>query len=130
MLIRKSFAIFLGLAAVTGCATQSDEIPASYVSSIKYNSYSCSQLEQEYSRLISRSQSTNRRQDDIAGNDAVAMGVGLVLFWPALFFIDNDDHKEEVARLKGELDAVETSGVEKDCRTLRSPLTKSVFSAA
>lgn len=42
-------------------------------------------------------------QKQQATNDAVAMGVGLVLFWPALFCLaGGNDRKEELSRLKGE----------------------------
>ena len=54
-------------------------------------------------------------QDKTASNDSVAMGVGLVLFWPALFFIDSSDQKVEVARLKGEFDALEQAAIQKKC---------------
>jgi len=108
---------------LSACASQSNNITVQYVSPIKYNSYNCSQLEQEYSRLGSRSQTINKRQDDIAGKDAVAMGVGMILFWPALFFIDNDDHREEVARLKGELEAVEQGSIQKNCTALSSQIS-------
>ena len=60
----------------------------------------------------------NKRQDDVAENDAVAMGVGMVLFWPALFFIESDDHSAEVARLKGEVEAIEIASIQKDCSSL------------
>jgi len=43
------------------------------------------------------------------------MGVGLVLFWPALFFLIGDDKKEELARLKGEYEALEKIAIQKDC---------------
>jgi hypothetical protein len=54
-------------------------------------------------------------QDDIAGDDAVAMGVGLVLLWPALFFIESSDQHVELARLKGEFDALEQVAIQKNC---------------
>ena len=103
---------------MVGCASKSSDIQSSYVSPMKFNSYSCSQLEQEYARLLTKSSSINAQQDSIATKDAVATGVGLVVFWPALFFIDTDDHKEEVARLKGELEAVESSSIQKNCSDL------------
>jgi len=43
------------------------------------------------------------------------MGVGLVLFWPALFFLAGSDKKDELARLKGEYDALEQAAIQKDC---------------
>jgi len=104
--------------AIAGCADQSKNIKASYVSPLKYRSYACDQLTEEYARVLEESQTVNKSQDDTAGNDAVAMGVGLVLFWPALFFIDSDDQKEDVARLKGEIKAVEQAAIRKDCASL------------
>ncbi len=100
-----------------GCASESSQIEATYVSPLKFNSYSCSQLEQEYARVLGRSLQINKQQDDIASNDAVATGVGLLL-WPALFFIKSDDLKEEVGRLKGEVNAIEESSVQKNCLEL------------
>lgn len=43
------------------------------------------------------------------------MGVGLVLFWPALFFLAGDDRSDELGRLKGEYEALETSAIQKKC---------------
>jgi hypothetical protein len=55
-------------------------------------------------------------QDAKARNDAVATGVGLVLFWPALFFIKGDSTTAaEVSRLKGEMEAIEQASVRKEC---------------
>lgn len=54
-------------------------------------------------------------QQSEASGDAVALGVGLVLFWPALFFMIGDDKEEELARLKGEYEALETAAIEKEC---------------
>ena len=54
-------------------------------------------------------------QDDKAQKDAVALGVGLVLFWPALFFMPGKDKAEELARLKGEYEAIEQAAIQKEC---------------
>ena len=113
-----SFALF-------GCADKSSEISATYVSPLAYKSYDCDQLEQEYSRLQRRGKEIMKQQDDTAADDGVAMGVGLVLFWPALFFIDSDDVREEVARIKGELEAVEQASIQKKCLTLSNEIQKS-----
>lgn len=55
--------------------------------------------------------------DEKAGNDAAQMGIGLVLFWPALFFLEGGDGPEaaEYARLRGEVDAMHRAGVAKEC---------------
>lgn len=54
-------------------------------------------------------------QDSQATKDSVALGVGLVVFWPALFFMIGKDQEEELARLKGEYEALETVAIQKEC---------------
>ncbi len=115
----------LSVLFLVGCADKSAEISATYVSPLAYKSYDCDQLEQEYLRLQRRGTEIMKQQDDTASDDSVAMGVGLVLFWPALFFIDNDDVREEVARIKGELEAVEQASIQKKCLTLSNEILKS-----
>ena len=58
------------------------------------------------------------------------MGVALVLFWPALFFIDSDDKKEEVGRFKGELRALDQASIQKNCTVLAQAITKDKAAAA
>ena len=45
------------------------------------------------------------------------MAIGLVLFWPTLFFLEGGDGPEaaEYARLKGEVDALEGVAIQKQC---------------
>jgi hypothetical protein len=45
----------------------------------------------------------------------VALGVDLVLFWPALFFMPGKDNEEELGRLKGEYEALKSAAIEKGC---------------
>jgi hypothetical protein len=55
-------------------------------------------------------------QDEKATRDAVAMGVALVVFWPALFAIGgNDQQTAELSRLRGELEAIEQTSIRKKC---------------
>jgi hypothetical protein len=100
---------------IVGCSTASNNVSASYVSPIQYQGYSCDQLRQEYVRVNGKMLEIAGKQDKEANKDAVAMGVGLVLFWPALFFLIGDDKKEELARLKGECEAIESCAIQKNC---------------
>ena len=54
-----------------------------------------------------------------ANNDALQMTVGLVLFWPALFFLEGGDGPEaqEYSNLKGEFKALRTAAVKKKCES-------------
>ena len=101
--------------AISGCAQRSEGIKATYVSPMQYQSYDCKQIEMEINRVSRRVSEVTGQQDSQANKDAVAMGVGLVLFWPALFFLIGDDKKEELGRLKGEYEALEQAAIEKKC---------------
>ena len=111
-----------------GCAEKSAKISASYVSPLIYSNYDCEDLQQEYARLIRKSKKINKQQDDIASNDAAATGIGVFLFWPALFFIDNDDLREEVAQLKGEAEALEQASIQKKCGITQGHIKKTTKS--
>ena len=101
---------------ISSCATAPDKIQASYVSPLAYESYNCNQLSQEAERISYRAADATGVQHKKAKNDAVATGVALILFWPALFFIKGKGASEsEVARLKGEMEAVEKVSIQKDC---------------
>jgi hypothetical protein len=67
-------------------------------------------------RVNSRVRTVSGQQDSAATADAVSMGVGLVLFWPALFFLAaTDDQKHELGRLKGEYEALQRASTRKKC---------------
>ena len=108
-----SITIILGLFA--GCATSPSKIQATYISPVQYSHLDCDQVRQEITRVNARISEVSGAQQKHANNDAVAMGVGLVLFWPALFFLAGGDRKEELARLKGEYEALQTVAIEKRC---------------
>ena len=101
---------------VASCAQQPKDIAPSYVSPLLYENLTCEQLAMEGQRVSARAAEATGTQQQKASNDAVAMGVGLVLFWPALFFIKGDSQTAgEVARLRGEMDAIQQAAVTKNC---------------
>lgn len=109
-------------ASVSGCASNSREIAAAYVSPLAYNGYSCPQLAAELQRISSRVQQVSGTVDDRASNDSVAMGVGMILFWPALFFMKGDGPEaQELARLKGEYEAVNQAAIRNNCGMNTAP---------
>lgn len=98
------------------CAHSSDQIAAQYVSPLVYENYDCRQISAEYERINRRVHQLAASIDKNARGDSIAMGVGLVLFWPALFFIDGDSPEAaEYARLKGEYEALEKVSIQKSC---------------
>ena len=101
---------------LVGCASSSDKITSSYVSHLQYSAYTCDQIKPELLRVNTQIVKVSGVQDSVANRDAVAMGVGLVLFWPALFFLAaGDDQQAELANLKGQYDALESAAIQKNC---------------
>ncbi|RLA59263.1 MAG: metal ABC transporter ATP-binding protein, partial [Epsilonproteobacteria bacterium] len=61
--------------------------------------------------------SISEKQDETSTKDAVAMGVGLVLFAPALLLLAaGEDEKVEIGHLKGEYAALKRSATRKKCK--------------
>ena len=107
----------VGCVVVSACADKSANVAASYVSPMQYQNYSCGQLAQEANRVTARAAQLSGVQDKNASNDAVATGVALVVFWPAAFFIGgNKETKAELSRLKGELEAIESASIQRNCK--------------
>lgn len=112
------FAIPAALTAVllTGCATSPSSIQAAYVSPVTYRAMSCQELTQEAQRVSARVAAVTGVQNQKATRDAVAMTVGMVVFWPALFFVGGDQgNGAELASLKGQMEAIEAVNAEKRC---------------
>lgn len=105
----------VALFSLSACAKGADKIQPTYVSPLQYEGFTCNQIRGELNRVGRKMNETAGVQDKTASNDAVAMGVGLVLFWPALFFIDSSDQRVELGRLKGEFDALEQVAIKKNC---------------
>jgi len=113
--MKKATISFLILAFLTGCATSPDKISATYVSPVQYQGYTCNQIEQELARVERKVFEVSGKQKGEADKDAAAMAIGLILFWPALFFLAGEDRKDELARLKGEIEALECIAIQKEC---------------
>lgn len=114
--MRKGVAALCAATMLAGCAKDASQVGATYVSPITYQSYTCPQLAEESQRISARAAEAAGVQNQKSTNDAVAMTVGLIVVWPALFFIKgNDENTAELARLKGSMDAVEQASIAKRC---------------
>ena len=109
------FIPFLFVILLASCADHADKVQASYVSPLQYQEYSCHQIRTEVMRISHKVNEVAGIQDKTASNDSTAMGVGLILFWPALFFIEHGDQHVQLAELKGQYDALEQTAIQKNC---------------
>ena len=107
---------------LAGCSTASKDIAAVSVSPLQYQSYDCEQLTSESQRVQTRVTQLGGRLDEAASNDKAIAGVGMILFWPALFALGGTKQQEaEYARLKGEYDAIQQAAISKKCPGIIAP---------
>ena len=113
----KQFLLAGGAAiALSACAKHTHELGTAYVSPLVYQDHTCRHLSGEMARLTRRAQELTYSVNKNAQGDSVAMGVGMILFWPSLFFIDGDNpDAQEYSRIRGEYDAAEQAAIQKDC---------------
>jgi len=101
---------------IVSCATKPKDIQATYVSPLAYQNYSCTQISEEAERVSARAAEAAGIQQKKAKNDAIAVGVAAIIFWPALFFVKGDSaNGTALARLKGEMQTIERVSIEKKC---------------
>ena len=116
-----SFSSIFGTAAIAislaGCATASSDIRGAYVSPIQFQGLTCQQIGAEAARISARVAEVSGVQDSKRSDDQIATGVGVIIFWPALFMVKGDGQSAaELARLKGEYEALEKVAIEKNCK--------------
>lgn len=103
-------------ALVAACASRADNIQPSYASTALYQNMTCQQIGLEATRVSGRMAELTVAQNNKAVGDAVATGVALVIFWPAAFFVSGDGQTAaELARIKGEIEALEKTSISKKC---------------
>jgi hypothetical protein len=114
--LKKTIATLLIPIFLSACATAGKDVTATYVSPAQFSSYDCEQLKQEMLRVQGRANQLSGRLDEAASNDKAIVGVGMILFWPALFALGGTKQQEaELSRLKGEYDALSAAAVSKKC---------------
>jgi hypothetical protein len=107
--------VLLSAMVLSGCAKSADDVVGAYQSPMLYKDWSCSQIEAEQAGVRNSVVAMAQKQDNAATRDAVAMGVGLVLFWPALLFLAAGDSEGELSSLKGRDEALRTAQIGKNC---------------
>jgi hypothetical protein len=113
--LKRLSAALLVVSFLAGCATAGKDVTATYVSPTQFSNLDCEQIRMEITRLNGRANQLSGRLDEAASNDK-AIVAGSLLFWPALFALGGTKQQEaELARLKGEYDALQTTSVQKKC---------------
>ena len=114
--LKQTLTIFLIFAFLSACAKSSKDIVGTYVSPLQYADYECPQIKSEMIRVSSKVKALTGKIDTNNENDKMITGAGLILFWPALFFLGGTKEQEaEYSRLKGEYEALDRVAVQKNC---------------
>jgi hypothetical protein len=107
--------VSIGL-AINACAKKAENVAAAYVSPLAYEQLSCRQLAEEAGRVSQRAGELSGIQDRKRTGDIVATTAAIIVFWPAAFLVSGDDAQTaELARLKGEFEAIQRVSVQKGC---------------
>jgi outer membrane murein-binding lipoprotein Lpp len=112
----KITAALMAAVFLSGCATAGKDVVATYVSPTQFANFDCDQIRLEMGRLNGRVNQLTGRLDEAASNDKAILVAGGLLFWPALFALGGTKQQEtELARLKGEYDALQSASTQKKC---------------
>ncbi len=107
----------LAALTVAACASNPDKLGTQQVSSYKYINYNCTQLSMQLDNKNARLSSLYTQLKKERDADEIQVGVGLLLFWPTLLFVEGGDGPEaaEYSRLKGEVQAIQEVMINKSC---------------
>ena len=86
-IFKKTITIFSICIFLNACAESSKDIVGTYVSPLQFADYACPQLKSEMVRVSSKVKALTGKIDTNNENDKMITGAGMILFWPALFFI-------------------------------------------
>lgn len=109
--MQRIIVVTLGTLLLAGCATRPESIHASYVSHEKFGYLDCPQLATKMDDTRTELVKFSKMQDDKANGDAVGV---FLLGIP--FSKLSGDHEGDIARLKGEVEAIETSQIKLKCK--------------
>lgn len=102
----------------TGCATAPENIAPAYVSYLPYMQYTTEQLGQEEGRLQAALSASSDAQRTARSNDTL----GVILIGLPVSSLSGSNQASNVARLKGELEAVQKAIILKGGHINSSPI--------
>jgi hypothetical protein len=116
MVMKLTYALIPAFLLAAGCASKPDDITGYYVSPYKYRDFTCGDIALEALALNNRflvSQGKTAREAKV---DSAQLALGLTLFWPALFFLDeNNLESQSYSLMKGQMRALTVVSESKNC---------------
>ena len=103
---------------VAGCATRAVDVQPLPVSPAEFLSWDCARIDDERDLVQHRAADVAWAVDERVGNNILALGMGLTVFWPAMLAMRADGlESAELARLKGRYEALDIAARDKACPT-------------
>lgn len=115
----------LGL-ALTACAVAPENIQPAYVSELAYQPWTCEQLGQEQTRMGMALATASDAQRRARSNDTA----GVILLGLPVSSLSGSNQASNIARLKGEMDAMQRAGTLKNCGLPAAPYVATAAQAA
>ena len=111
-------AIMLAAALLAGCATRSADVRPRAANPGSYAGWGCDRVHDEIDRVQQRAADVAYAVDSRAGNNMIALGLGVTVFWPALLAMRTDGiEAEQLAELKGRYEALRQVVQQRPCAT-------------
>jgi hypothetical protein len=98
-----------------GCATSSLDIHAQFVSPETYQELSCQQIGAEGERVAHRVAEISGTEHGNEGGPVWLLTQPIVVKWPTAWLAASEEENTELARLKGEFEALERASTLKRC---------------
>jgi len=100
-------AVSFRAAGLGGCATRAVDVRAAPANPALFRGWDCARIDDELDRVQQRAADVAYAVDERAGNNIVALGIGLAVFWPVLLGMRPDGpESHELAQLKGRFEAL------------------------
>jgi len=104
------------LCAATGCATRSSDVPPQNTDPAEFTSWKCERIDEETDRVQLRAADVAYAVDARVGNNMIALGLGVMVFWPALLAMRPDGlEAQELSALKGRFEALRSVAQQRGC---------------
>jgi hypothetical protein len=106
----------LAAAALGGCATRSADVRPAPTDPAAFATWGCDRIDAELDRVQQRAADVAYAVDERAGNNILALGVGVTVFWPALLALRPEGlDAAELGQLRGRFEALRVAAVARGC---------------
>jgi hypothetical protein len=102
--------------ALAGCATRAVDVAPAPANPADFAAWDCTRMADEQDQVQQRAADVAYAVDERAGNNIMALGVGLAVFWPAILAMrPAGPEAQELARLKGRFEALQQAAHQQAC---------------